>query len=759
MRKNFIWLNTPASTAYDAFPVGNGRSGAMVYGTVQRECIALNEDSLWYGRDYDRKNPHARDGINAVRELLKQDKPDEAIALARKVLYGAPKYINPYVPLGNLVIYSDTPVFEYTNYKRYLDLENGIAGVTYTVGGVTYKREIFASYPDGVIAVRIEADKPKAVNFSAYLMRRGYDSGSTALSESSVIMHGNCGEGGIKFACILKAIADDGKVKVYNDTISVENATAATLLIRCSTSFRTENYTADAENVIKKLGGMSYSELKKRHTDEHSSMFNRVDICLDDGGEDLSHLPMNERLKRVRAGETDTGIIELLYKYGRYLLMASARSGSLPANLQGIWNVDFAPNWDSAYTININTQMNYWHAENSNLSECHLSLADFMQRLAEKGRITAREVYGCRGFVAHHNSSIYADSDIEGSFDDCVIWPMGGAWLSLHLWEHYDYTLDRDFLADKAYPVMKDAALFFLDYMTEDENGQLVTGPSLSPENSYITADGRRGALCMAPAMDIQIVKTLFNCCIKAVEILGIDSNFSKELQAAIKKLPPDKITSDGRIMEWQKEYTETEINHRHTSHLFGLFPGELINESTPELLEAAKKSIQVRLNGRTEYNSWSAAWLICLFARLGDGAGAYSQLELLLNIMSDSLLSCAINGNQHVFQIDGNMGATAGITELLMQSHGGVIRILPALPEKWQNGYIRGLKARGGFGVDIEWRGGKPWRVVINSSSDSVCNLKLPDGCHLTCSDAECSINGDTLSFAAKSGKSYVFM
>ena len=433
-----------------------------------------------------------------------------------------------------------------------------------------------------------------------------------------------------------------------------------------------------------------------------------------------------QRLARFRSGGRDDGLFALLFQFGRYLLLASSRAGSLASTLQGIWNTSYAPGWNCAYTININTQMNYWHAESTSLSECHMSLIDFVARLCENGRTTAREVYGCRGSVVHHNSSIYADTDIDGVYDYCVVWPMGGAWLALHLWEHYEYTRDADFLR-RAYPVMKDFAVFFTDYMICNDAGELITGPSLSPENSYITADGRPGSLCMAPAMDIQIIKTLFAACISAAKIIGTDADFCDELEAALSRLPKDKIDSRGRIMEWQKEYTETEPTHRHTSHLFGLYPGSLFTpDKTPELCRAAEKSLKCRLDGQDNPCGWEAVWRASLFSRLLCGQRAYNTLCTFI----DKCVTGALCGKANA--------------------------VLPALPGQWESGEVRGLRARGGFGVDIRRENRKPVQVTIRSDKGGACRLRFPVGSSLCCN--KIPRGGDEISFNAAPGAVYIF-
>ena len=736
--------------------LGNGKLGAMVFGEVARERIALNNDTLWQGKNYDRKNPHAREGIAAVRRLLAEEKPYEALTYAHKMLYSSPKYINPYIPLCDLILSHEPPAGAYSDYDRILDLESGVCTVRYTIGDVTYTREIFVSAPDNVTVVRVSADKPRSVNLSAYFLRRGYDFGCRQCGDGGIITSGNAGEGGICFACVLKTVTEGGSVSVYNDTVFTENADAVSFIITSETSFRSEHYAEAAICTADNAAAKSYDTLKERHIKDHSALMRRVDLRLNSRDEALSAMPTDERLARFRSGGRDDGLFSLLYQFGRYLLLASSRAGSLASTLQGIWNTSYDPGWDCAYTLNINTQMNYWHAENTSLSECHMSLIDFITRLCENGRITAREIYGCRGSVVHHNSSIYADTDIEGVYDYCVVWPMGGAWLALHLWEHYEYTRDADFLR-RAYPVMRDFAVFFTDYMICNDSGELITGPSLSPENSYITADGRPGSLCMAPAMDVQIIKTLFAACISAAKIIGTDADFRDGLEAALSRLPKDKIDSHGRIMEWQKEYTEAEPTHRHTSHLFGLYPGSLFTpDKTPELCRAAEKSLECRLDGQDNPCGWEAVWRSSLFSRLLCGQRAYDMLCTFIDKCVTGALCGRVNAVLPAFQIDGNMGFTAAVTEMLMQSHDGLINILPALPGQWDSGEVHGLRARGGFGVDIHWENRKPVQVTIRSDKGGACRLRFPAGSCLCCN--KIPLGGDEITFNAAPGAVYIF-
>ena len=504
-----------------------------------------------------------------------------------------------------------------------------------------------------------------------------------------------------------------------------------------------------------------YRALRGDHVAEHAEKMGRVSIDL---GSSLRHLPTDERLRRVREGASDPDLLATFFQFGRYLLLGSSRPGTLPANLQGIWNEHYISAWDSKYTININTEMNYWPAEVANLSECHMALFDLLDRVRESGAETARVHYGAGGFVAHHNTDIWADTAPLDNVN-CGLWLTGGAWLALHTWDHYAWTLDRDFLADRAYPTLREAAEFLLDVMVEDVDGTLLLGPTISPENGFLV-DGVRVALCMSPAGDVQITRAVFERCLEAAEILGYDDDWLSRVRTALDKLPPHKVGSDGRLLEWREEVEEFEVGHRHVSHLFGLYPDDqLLKAGSTELIEAARRSLMARIGSREAsrggfWGGWSAAWAALLWARLGEGDEALAMLEYLLDVgTTNSLLDMHPPGGTNplvVFQIDGNLGATAAVAEMLVQSHGGVIRLLPALPSTWDTGSATGLRLRGNSEIDISWADGMLENASIRSGSGEPMTLTADVPFTVATGGATFDSEDGTLTISAEPGQTF---
>lgn len=716
-----LWYRKPAKTWIQGMPLGNGRMGAMIQGHLRNETVVLNDDTVWACGFTDRNNQESAAYLPRIRRLLMQGEAERAQMLSEMAMVGTPKKGSAYQMLGELnLIFSDhcddsmeifregtalaamTDLFgkRVRNYRRGLDMSEAAAYVSYELDGAEYTREFIVSQPDNVLAVRLAAKQRGGLQVGISLSRR-FDASVRTEGERRICMEGQCGAGGSGFCVILSAETPDGKIQPVGDYLYIENASEIILKIVSETDQRCAEYSKICRERIDRVEHIPYSEIRRRHTEEYQSWYNRVKLELScDPG--LLSLPTDERLQRIRQGETDNGMIEAYFNFGRYLLISCSRPGSEAANLQGIWCNSFVPEWDSKYTVNINTQMNYWPAEACGLGDCQLPLFGLIEKARVNGRETAQRMYGCRGFVIHHNTDLWGDT---APYDHtrAGLWPMGGAWLCYHLWEHYLYSCDQDFLREKAYPVMKEAAEFFLDYLQEDEHGQMLSGPSLSPENRYITEDGQMGSLCMSPAMDTQIIRGLFGRCLDAAACLHISDSFTCRVTESMGKLPPMKIGKGGRLQEWMEDYQETDPGHRHISHLFAVYPDSQINrEETPKLFEAARKSLERRVKNDGGGTGWSLAWMTAFRARFREAEQAEETLYRLLRDMTeDSLLNLH---PPHTFQIDGNLGAAAGITEMLMQCRKDTLYIVPALPEHWREGSVKGLRAYGGLEIDMEW-------------------------------------------------------
>ena len=716
-----LWYERPAAVWEEALPLGNGRLGAMVFGEPVNELIQVNEDSMWYGGAVDRINPDTREYLPQIRELILKGEIRKAERLMKMAMSGCPDSAHPYQTLGNIHFLFEN-IGEVKDYRRLLDLDRAVYENTFTADGVSYTKEIFLSSPDDVMVMRIRADKKGAITFQTLLRREKFFDGVKKCGTNGICLYGNLGKGGFDFAMQVSAFAKGGRVCVIGEHLLVEEADEVMLFFCAGTTYRMKDVEKEIGAKIEKAAGKSFEALLTAHIRDYSALFDRVELLLGDLSE-YDAVPTDVRIGEAREGKVDKGLSKLYFDFGRYLLIACSREGTLPATLQGIWNKDMLPPWDCKYTININTQMNYWPAEVCNLSECHMPLFEQIKNMVAKGRETARRMYGCRGFMCHHNTDIWGDTVTQDQWIPGSYWVMGAAWLCTHQWTHFEYTRDMEFLKEH-FPIMREAALFFLDYMIED-NGYLKTCPSVSPENTFILPSGERGSNTAGVTMDNQILRDLFTQCIKAAELLGVDDELNEEIKAAREKLLPTRIGVKGNILEWPEDYEEAEPGHRHISHLYGLHPSEQITvDGTPELAKAARVTLERRLSHGGGHTGWSRAWIMNHYAKLWDGEKAYYHFEQL---MAKSTLPNLFD-NHPPFQIDGNFGAAAAIAEILVQSTEERIVLLPALPDKWPEGSVRGLCVKGGGEVDIVWRNGKLVHALLRAKQDLCTKLRLGD-------------------------------
>lgn len=732
-----LYYTSPAQAWEEALPIGNGRLGAMIYGRVVREEFQLNEESMWYGAPTNRINPDARENLEQIRELIFAGRIPEAERLCKYALSGCPESMHPYQTLGAILFefYGITEE-EIEDYSRELDISEAVYRQSFTCKGTRYTRTAFASHPADVIVIKFEADGEGCLEFDAILRRERFFDGVSKPSEDSIALYGNLGKGGRDFEMCLKCADTDGSVKVIGEHLIVEGAKNAVLVLCANTDYSLNtpdstwlsrlNYRLCCE-----AASIQYETLLKEHAEDYREFYDRVELHLPSSSTNLSSVNSSSTYTTDQylneENYSDPSLAELYFNYGRYLLISCSREGTLPANLQGIWNKDMTPPWDSKYTVNINLEMNYWPAEICNLSECHMPVMELIRKVAESGRVTAREMYGCRGFVCHHNTDMHGDSVTQDIWIPSSYWVMGGAWLCTHIWNHYKYTLDEIFLGE-FYPYMLEASEFFLDFLVM-HNGYLVTCPSISPENTYIMKNGTRGCVSYGVTMDNQLLWDLFTDTIEASEILGDDCCTIDEIKEALGKLRPTEIASDGSIMEWAEDYEELEPGHRHISHLYGLFPSEAISVvQTPELAAAAEVTLNKRLSNGGGHTGWSRAWILNFYASLHNAEACADNLNKVFSMSTYPNLF-----DKHPpFQIDGNFGVTCAIARMLVQSDINSVTLLPALPQAWASeGSVRGLRLQGGGTVNLSWKNGVPIRVEITYSRDCEVEIRIGTKIH----------------------------
>lgn len=708
-----IRFTEPAKCWEEALPLGNGRLGAMLFSEVGAERVQLNEESVWYGGLMDRNNPDARAHLQEFRDNIFEGRLREATDIAVHAFSGTPQSMRQYQNLGDLTIYSNSG--EAQEYERCLDLSEAVHRVTYRIGEWHYSREQFISAPDNVLVMRYRTDAPQGIGMTPLMTRSRFYDYSGKAAENTIMLGGNLAKEGYDFCMMLRAKTVGGSCKVLGERLMIEGAREVVFYFTAGTTFREGCLKERLLACLDAAAERSYEDLYARHVADYKSFYDRMQLELKSEGNEFA---------------------ERYFNFGRYLMICSSRPGTLPITLQGLWNKDYLPPWDSKYTININAEMNYWPAESCNLSECHLPLFDLLERMLPNGQRTAEVMYGCSGFVAHHNTDIWGDTAVQDIWEPASYWVMGAAWLCTHQWMHYIYTKDTEFLK-KAYPVMREAAKFFLDFLVE-KDGKLLTCPSVSPENTYILPNGQHGCLTAGATMDNQILRDLMMQCIRSAEILGVEEPLAEAFAEVLEKLPENQIGKYGQLMEWAEDYEEAEPGHRHISHLYGLHPSHQITpDGTPALAAAAEITLQRRLSNGGGHTGWSRAWIINMYARLFQGEKAY---ENLIQLFQRSTLPNLFD-NHPPFQIDGNFGAIAGMVEMLVQSSEERTLLLPALPAAWKEGKVKGLKLVGGAELAMEWKDG----VLASGTVTATLPVEMT-----------LIYNGDERTIRLESGESY---
>lgn len=736
-----LWYAQPAEVWMESLPIGNGRLGAMTYGGIEEEKLALNESTMWSGQYNENQNiPFGREKMNQLRKLFFEGKLSEGNRIAGDNLHGNQTSFGTHLPIGDLKMQFIYPEGKVTGYRRSLSLDEAVSSVSFNSGGVNYKREYFATNPDNVLVLRLTADKQKSItmNMGLDLMRQA----DLSVEDNQLVFTGKVdfplhGPGGVCFEGRIAVLADNGEVKMEQSEVGIKEADAVTLIVDVRTDYKSPDYKTLCADGVKKAAAKSYDELKQAHIKDYNTLYNRVSIHF---GQDANRaLPTDVRWKQVKEGKTDTGLDALFFQYGRYLTIASSRENSpLPIALQGFFNDNKACNmgWTNDYHLDINTEQNYWAANVGNLAECNAPLFTYIKDLAHHGAKTAEVVYGCKGWTAHTTANVWGYTPASST----IIWglfPMASSWIASHLWTQYEFTQDKQYLAETAYPLLKGNAQFILDFLAKDpKSGYLMTGPSISPENWFRTAGGEEMVASMMPACDRELAYEILSNCVQASEILNTDREFADSLRTAIAQLPPIQLRANGAIREWFEDFEEAPPNHRHTSHLLALYPfSQITLEKTPELAEAARKTIENRLSAENwEDTEWSRANMICMYARLKDAQEAYKSVQLLQGKLSrENLMTVSPGGiagaEGDIYSFDGNPAGTAGMAEMLVQNHEGYVEFLPCLPDEWKEGSFKGLCIRGGAEVAAEWT-----NAVINSASlkataNQTFKVKLPQG------------------------------
>lgn len=744
-----MWYDTPAKVWMESLPIGNGRLGSMTYGGVEVETLSMDESTMWSGQFNPVQNkPFGRSRLQELRNQIADGKLIEANGVAGNTMNGVQTTFGTHLPIGDIKLSFSYPEGDTKEYRRSLNLGDAVSSVSFKKGGIKYVREYFSSNPDDVMVFRFMADKAKAINMEMTLdMKRKSD---YSVEVNQLVYTGKVdfpmhGPGGVSFQGRIAVLADKGNVKMSADKVTVSEANAVTLIVDVRTDFKSPDYKAICKSSVEKAVAKAYKDMKKAHVEDHGALFHRV--AIDFGEDKYADMPIDARWKAVRKGATDTGLDALFFQYGRYLTIASSRENSpLPIALQGFFNDNKACHmgWTNDYHLDINTEQNYWAANVGNLAECHTPLFPFIADLARHGAETARVVYGCNGWTAHTTANVWGYTPACGAIN-WGLFPTAGAWLASHLWTQYEYTLDKEYLEKTAYPLLKGCAEFLYDYLWEDpKTGYMLTGPSISPENSF-KVDGWELCASMMPAVDRQLTYEIFSYCIKSSDILGIDQEFAGLLKEKLAKLPPIKIRANGAICEWNEDYEEAHPNHRHTSHLLALYPFSQISvKKTPELAVAARKTIDQRLSAKDwEDTEWSRANMICFFARLKDAAAAYNSVQMLQGKLSrENLLTVSPGGiagaGDDIYAFDGNSAGTAGMAEMLLQCHEGYVELLPCLPKAWKDGSFKGLCVRGGAEVSAEWKNARLETAALKATVDNRFRLQIP-----VCREYKVYVNG----------------